>query len=139
MSKIPADHTDLLTGPICVAVATLRSDGQPQVTPMWCSYDGEHILVNTTMKNKKAQNLSARPMVTILATDPENPYRYLEVQGEVESISDEGAIEHANELTQLYMGKPRFYGDVAPAELEGNEPRVMIRIRPKRASTSPFT
>lgn len=134
-TTIPDDFNDLLARPIFVNVATVMPDGQPQLTVMWCSYDGQHILLNTTRGRQKEKNMSARPMVTILAIDPENPFRYLEVRGKVEEISEEGALEHANSLAQAYVGKPTYYGGVAPAEMEGTEARVLCKIKPTRVVT----
>ena len=39
-----------------VPLATLMGDGPPQVQPVWCSFDGTHILVNTA---KGRQNIDA--------------------------------------------------------------------------------
>ena len=47
MNKIPDKYRDLLDRPIVVSLATLMSDGPPQVQPVWCSFDGAHFLVNT--------------------------------------------------------------------------------------------
>jgi Pyridoxamine 5'-phosphate oxidase len=47
MNKIPDKYRDLLDRPIVVSLATLMSDGPPQVQPVWCSFDGTHTLVNT--------------------------------------------------------------------------------------------
>jgi len=44
---IPESHRALLDGPIVVSLATQMKSGQIQVQPVWCSYDGRHILVNT--------------------------------------------------------------------------------------------
>jgi PPOX class probable F420-dependent enzyme len=108
------------------------SDGQPQASVVWCNYDGTHVLVNTARGRQKEKNMRARPVATILALDPENPYRYLEVRGTVQVITEEGAVEHINQLAELYMNKPKFYGGVAPAELEGREVRVICKIKPTR-------
>jgi hypothetical protein len=44
MNKIPDKYRDLLDRPIVVSLATVMSDGPPQVQPVWCSFDGTHIL-----------------------------------------------------------------------------------------------
>lgn len=132
---IPASYKDLIEGPVIVSLATVMPDGQPQVTPVWCSYDGTHVKVNTARGRQKEKNMSARSMVTILAIDPKNPYRYLEVRGSVDEITEEGAMDHINTLAMLYMNKPKYYGGVAPAELEGKEVRVICNIKPKKVAT----
>jgi hypothetical protein len=76
--------------------------------------------------------MRARPLATILTMDPKNPYRYLEVRGTVEEITEEGGIEHINQLAQLYANAQKYYGDVAPAEQEGQETRIICKIKPIR-------
>jgi predicted pyridoxine 5'-phosphate oxidase superfamily flavin-nucleotide-binding protein len=53
MNKIPDKYRDLLDRPIVVSLATVMSDGPPQVQPVWCSFDGTHILVNTEKSRQK--------------------------------------------------------------------------------------
>ncbi len=132
---IPESHKDLIEGPVCVTLSTVLPDGQPQSSVVWCSYDDNHILVNTARGRMKEKNMRARPMATILAIDPQNPYRYLEMRGKVEEITEEGAIDHINQLAQLYINKPTYYGGAAPAEQEGKETRVVCKIKPIRVVT----
>ncbi len=49
MNKIPDKYRDLLDRPIVVSLATLMHDGSPQLQPVWCSFDGTHILVRNTV------------------------------------------------------------------------------------------
>lgn len=132
MATIPESHRDLLEEPVFVTLATLMPDGQPQCSVVWCTYNGTHVLVNTARGRQKAQNMEERPQATILAIDPENPYRYLEVRGTVDKVTEEGAMEHIDQEAQLYMDAPGYYGHVAPADQEGKETRVIFKIRPTR-------
>ena len=56
-------------------------DGSPQVTPLWASYDGEHVLVNAAKGRQKDLNMRARPRVAICMIDPDNTGRYLAIRG----------------------------------------------------------
>jgi hypothetical protein len=38
-------------------LATLMPDGSPQVTPMGCDLDGEHILVNSSKESRKDKSM----------------------------------------------------------------------------------
>ena len=105
-------------------------DGQPQASVIWCDYDGQHVLVNTARGRQKERNLSDRPMATILAIDPQNPYRYLEVRGRVAEATEKGAVASINNLAQQYTNKPNYYGDVAPAEQAEKETRILFKIEP---------
>jgi PPOX class probable F420-dependent enzyme len=133
MNKIPDKYRDLLDHPIVVSLATLMSDGTPQVQPVWCSYDGEHILVNTEKGRQKYRNLSRRRAATILAIDPGNDARWLEVRGTVAVETEEGANEHIDELARLYMGVDKY-----PFHQEGDV-RVIFKIEPVRVATMQTT
>ena len=132
-AKIPESHVDLLTGPVYVTMATVMPDGQPQLTVVWCTFDGTHVLVSTARGRQKEKNLLARPMATLLAVDPQSPFRYLEVRGSVE-ITEDGGMDLINELAMLYMNQPKYYGGVAPAELESQETRVVCKILPQKVN-----
>jgi len=127
---IPDSHKDLLERPIVVTLVTLMPDHQPQATPVWFSYDGSHILVNTARGRQKDHNMTERPQVTVLSVDPDNPYRYLEVRGVIDDSTEEGAVDHINFLSNRYRGRPNYYeGHEAQRE---RETRVIYRIRPVR-------
>jgi len=72
-------------------------------------------------------------MATLLAVDPQSPFRYLEVRGSVE-ITEDGAMDLINQLAMLYMNQPKYYGGVAPAELESQETRVVCKILPQKVN-----
>jgi PPOX class probable F420-dependent enzyme len=116
-----------------VSLATLMEDGQPQVQPVWCSFDGSHILINTEKHRQKHRNLTRRKLVTVLAVDPDNDSRWLEVRGAVEKVTEEGADEHIDELAKLYLGV-----DAYPFHQPGDV-RVIFRIAPKRVATMATT
>ncbi len=134
-SHIPESHLDLLDGPIIAALATLMPDGSIQVTPVWCSYDGTHVIVNATADRQKHKNMVARPNVTLMMFDPVNQFRYLEIRGVVEEITAEGGGESMNELSLLYTGKPKRYGIEAPTRdvLE----RLLYKFRPMHVNYNP--
>ena len=122
-ATIPDTHKDLLDGAIYVQMATYMKDGSIQVNPVWCSYDGQHILINSALGRVKDKNLRANPTITILAMDPENPYRWLEVRGTVAEITEKGADEHIDELAELYLNQRPY-----PFRQEG-EVRVIYKIK----------
>ncbi|MCL4720574.1 MAG: PPOX class F420-dependent oxidoreductase [Gammaproteobacteria bacterium] len=129
MTTIPDKYRDLLDRPIVVSLATLMSDGTPQVQPVWCSYDGRHILVNTEMGRQKYRNLSRRRVATILAVDPDDDSRWLEVRGTVAEETEAGADAHIDALARLYLGVDRY-----PYHQPGDR-RVLFRIAPRRIAT----
>ena len=134
---IPDDLRDLLDAPIVAALATLLADGQPQVTPVWCSYDGTHVIVNATADRQKHRNMAARPRVTLMVVDPEDQFRYLEIRGVVDEITPEGGGESMDALSLLYTGKHKRYGIEAPPCEESE--RMLYKITPVRVSFNPLT
>lgn len=134
-ATIPEAYKPLIEGPVVVVLASVTPEGEAHASPVWCSTEGEYILVNTTKGRQKAKNFEANPDVSIVALDPENPYRYVEVRGKVEEMIEEGGLDHINQLAQLYVNEPKYYGGVAPAEMEGQETRIICKIRPSKVVT----
>lgn len=132
-ATIPESHLDLLTGPVLVALATVMADGQPHVTPVWTTYDGMHVIVNTVRGRQKEVNMARNPRVTIMALDPQDRYRYIQVQGVVDEVTEEGAVDSIEELSQLYTGE-RYYGGTAPASRARSETRVLYKVKPTRVT-----
>ncbi|MBN1285033.1 MAG: PPOX class F420-dependent oxidoreductase [Anaerolineae bacterium] len=133
-AKIPDSHQDLLEGPVYAVVTTIMPDGQPQSSVVWASYDGEYVLFNTARGRQKDKNLQNNPKVSLLAIDTNQPFRWIEVRGTVE-MTEEGGLDHINQLAKLYAGVDKYYGGVAPAELKGKETRVVCKITPTRVVT----
>ncbi len=132
MVKIPETHRDLIDGPFIVALTTLQPDGQPQITPVWCNREGNYILTNTMKGFRKERNIRANPCVNLLAYDPRNPLRNIEIRGRVVELTEEGALDHLDELTRLYLGRPdaKFFGDSVSADLQSRYTPVKIKIAP---------
>ena len=126
--KIPEDFKDLLERPIVVTLVTIMPGGGPQASMVWFSYDGEHIWVNTARGRRKDKNMTERPQVSILSVDPDNAYRYLEVRGVVDEVTEEGALEHINSLSARYFGRDDFYATTP--QNKGKETRVIYKIKP---------
>jgi len=127
MNTVPESHLDLFEKRAFAQLGTVDEDGMPQVTPVWVAYDGTHILINSARGRKKDRNLRDRPSVAMSIPDPENPYRYLGIQGIVSEITEEGSEEMINDLSHKYFG--RDYQYVA------GEVRVIYKIKPTNVWT----
>jgi len=126
---IPEKYADLLEKPAFGNLGTLMPDGSPQVTPVWVDFDGKHVLVNSAKGRLKDKNMRRDPRVSVSLQDPANPYRYLEIRGKVVDITEKGADDHINKMSQKYLGKP-----VYPYRQPG-EVRVLYKIEPKKVSS----
>ena len=122
---IPQEYSDLFEKRTFASLATLMPEGSPQVTPVWCDFDGTHILINTAKGRQKHRNLSRDPRVALAMMDPDNPYRYLEVRGEVEAMTEEGAWDHAHKMAKKYLDQDK-YPYAQPGEV-----RLLIKIKPQ--------
>src|SRR6516164_799338 len=81
--KIPLSHRDLLEAPIPVALATVGPTGHPQVTAIWAFVDGDTVVTSIAGARQKLKNLRHRPLAAVFVVDPANPYRILEIRGDV--------------------------------------------------------
>jgi PPOX class probable F420-dependent enzyme len=126
MADIPDTYRDLFTKKAFAHLATVGGTGQPQVTPVWCDFDGTHVRINTAKGRTKERNVRANPRVALSIQDPDNPYRYLQVRGRVVEMTEHGADGHIDALAKKYLDQDRY-----PYRRPG-EVRVMVKILPER-------
>ena len=107
------------------ALTTLLPGGHPQTQVMWVDASEQHLLINTEVHRQKFRNVERDSRVTVTIWDKEDPYRFVEVRGEVvEKVKGQEAREHIDELSQKYRGKPYQ----TPIRSE----RVVFRIAPSQ-------
>jgi PPOX class probable F420-dependent enzyme len=128
-TTIPESFKDLFNKVAFAHLATVMADGRPQVTPVWFSFDGTHFWVNSAKGRLKDKNMRRNKYVALSIQDPDNPYRYLAIQGEVAEITENGADAHIDALAKHYLGKDE-YPFRAPGEV-----RVIYKIGPQKIST----
>ena len=117
---------ELARGHNFAALTTLLPSGHPQTQVMWVDANEQHLLVNTEVHRQKFRNVEHDPRVTIMIWDKEDPYRFVEVRGEVvEKVKGPEARKHIDELSQKYRGTPY-------PQTRIRSERVMLRIAPLR-------
>lgn len=129
MVAIPEEFRDILDKKTFVHLATNMSDGRPQVSPVWVDTEGDRIVVNSAKGRVKDNNMRNDERVALSATDPDNPYRALMIQGRIAKITEEGADEHIDRLAKKYLDEDK-YPFRAP-----NEVRVKYYIEPLKVAT----
>ncbi|MFB6284037.1 MAG: PPOX class F420-dependent oxidoreductase [Halobacteria archaeon] len=130
--SIPDGFMDLFERESLAVVGTVSPDGIPHLTPVWIDYDGEkdRLLINTTDNRRKVKNVLNNPRVGICVLDPETPYRYLSIQGDVDGVRKQGAMEHIDEMAARYMDVEEYPNkDVEEGE------RVVLEIRSDNVMT----
>jgi PPOX class probable F420-dependent enzyme len=133
---IPETHKDLVEKPVYVTLTTVLPDGQPQSSIVWWDSEDDYIIVNTARGRQKEKDMARNPKVTILAMDPTNPYRWMEVRGVVEEMTEEGGAEGIEKLSWKYQNQ-KYYGGYAPEERRNQETRVRVKIRPTKVVAFP--
>jgi PPOX class probable F420-dependent enzyme len=106
-------------------LALVKTDGTPQVTPVWFDFDGTHFIFNTARGRVKDKILKKHPIVAFAIPDPANPYRYLQVSGRVVVETEEGAADEIADLAEKYHGKREY-------PLPPGQVRVTYKVLPER-------
>jgi PPOX class probable F420-dependent enzyme len=115
---------ELARGGAFATLSTLLSSGAPAAQVMWIDCDDECLLINTEVHRRKFRSMQRDPRVTVCMWQRDDPYRYVEVRGQViEFVHGEPARRHIDVLAERYFGRP-----YDPAEIESE--RVIARIRP---------
>jgi PPOX class probable F420-dependent enzyme len=125
---IPQKYLDLFQKKAFASLATLMPDGRPQVTPVWVDFDGSHVIVNTAKGRRKDLNMRANPRVSLAIMDPDNPYRYVEIRGQVADITESGADAHIDKMAKKYLGVDK-YPYAQPGEV-----RAIYKVKPEHTT-----
>ncbi len=129
---IPDGLAALLRRPSPCLVTTLMADGSPHTTQTWVGTDGDLVLVNTVRGFQKLRNVERDPRVALAVLDPDDPMTYWSLQGTVVEITEAGARDGIEELSQKYTGGPYpNYGG-------RDQTRVWLRIRVDRLLHRPW-
>jgi PPOX class probable F420-dependent enzyme len=122
--SVPSSHRDLLQAPIPVALATVGPTGYPQVTAVWVIVEGDTIVTSLVEARQKLKNLRAHPQATVFVIDPTNPYRTLEVRGDVAIVPDPELATLVKVLEAYGTDLASFQGPL--------EDRVTVTLTPTR-------
>ena len=120
------DVKQLIGGPNFAHLASLMSDGSPQVAPVWVDLERDTILVGTGEGSLKAKNTrrDARVALSVIAMD--NPYREAQIRGRVVERRPDADFRIMDRISHKYTGKPFPFRD-KPAQ------RVVLVIAVERA------
>ena len=127
-TPLPDGLLDLLRRPSPCFVATLMSDGSPQLTETWVTTDGEHVVINIVDGSQKIRNLARDRRVAVNIVDPDDVFSYWAVRGRVIDTTTDGGAESIEEISQKYLGMPypNFTGKP--------ETRVLVTIEADRVT-----
>ena len=123
MTAIPPSHQDLLTRALICEFATVRPDGDPAVTPMWFSWDGELLRFSHTTYRRKLRNIEHNPHVAVVVVDPLETERYVQLRGTVEEVVPDPSGAFFVELATRY-------GEQNATPPADSADRVVLVVRP---------
>jgi len=124
--QIPQKYLDLFERKSLAFLAVHLNGDDLMVNPVWCDWDGEHILINSAEGRVKDRMMRDHRQVAMCIADPDNAFRYLEVRGTVTEISSQGGSEHIDKLAKRYLGVDKY-----PYRKPGDV-RVIYRVRPDK-------
>jgi PPOX class probable F420-dependent enzyme len=127
-SMIPSGYEDLLASTALADIATIGPQGEPQVNPVWFSWDDTHVRFSQTKTRQKLHNLQRDPRIALSIVDPANPYRYLEIRGHVVDVEEDPNLDFINSMAKKYLGQDKY-----PWHRPGDE-RVVIVVEPERTT-----
>ena len=76
--------------------------------PVWFDWDGEHIKISQTKARQRYRNMNREPQIALSLVDPENPYQYLEIRGEVTRIDEDPNLDFINSMAKKYLGMDKY-------------------------------
>lgn len=137
IDELAAEHRGLLDGPVTAVLATTKANGRAQLTPVWVNHDGTHLFLNSVRDRVKDRNLRARPDLTLLLLNPENPYHWLSIEGTVVDITDEDDAERGHLATDSIDAMAKLYLGTSPYPLRDpkGEVRVLYKVQPTKIIT----
>lgn len=128
MSVVPEQYKDILNSKAAAHIATMGPDKEPQSSPVWFGWDGEHVLFSLTKKRQKYHNLKRDPHIALSITDPKHLERYIEIRGTAERIDEDPNLDFINSMAKKYLGLDKY-----PWHQPGDE-RVVVVVKPEHTT-----
>jgi len=123
---IPEGFEQLLEIPVAT-LTTIGPSGYPQSSAVWFLPEDGAIKVSLLDINQKVANAKANPKGTYLFVDAANPYKTLELRGDLSVEVDEGVAFLRRQLAK-YGTTPEEFG-------RGLDGRVVLTLTPNRVRT----
>lgn len=120
------DVVKLLEDKNLAFVATIMSNGYPQITPTWIDLVDNTILINTAEGRVKQKNLLRDPRIAISIVDRNNQYNMVTIRGKVIEQTTQGADEHIDRMAKKYLGVDKY-----PFRIP-SEKRILLKITPEK-------
>ncbi len=132
---ISSDVKAFIGEPHVAALATIRPDGRPHVTPVWYDFDGDEFTVATFRTAQKLKNVSHKGFAALTVFTPDAPYRNVIVEGTARVGSPLDNVWRER-LAVRYLGERagRMY-----VQETADWDVIAIHIRPTRWTSTGFS
>jgi len=108
-------------------IATIRSDGMPQMTNVAQAFLDGQIEISTREPSAKVRNLRRDPRCTLIILSDESWYQYVTVYGRAEIIDLPAARPELRRIYETAAGKPhQDWAEFDRAMID--EQRVVLRV-----------
>jgi PPOX class probable F420-dependent enzyme len=126
----PEVHAFLLEGTRTAKLGYVSPSGRVLVAPVWYIVEGDELIFNTGKDTAKGRSLARDPRVTVCVDLEEEPYGFVQVQGNAELSEDPAELlRTATVIAARYVGPDRAeeFGrrNGVPGEL-------VVRVRPTK-------
>ena len=131
---LPPEVEEFVRRANVAALATVRPDGRPHVTPVWYDFDGQEFTVSSFRGTQKLTNVSHKGFASLCIYTQELPYRSVIVQGTARVGSPIDSVWRER-VASRYLGDAagrRYVHDTADWDV------VAIHIRPIKWTTEGF-
>jgi PPOX class probable F420-dependent enzyme len=121
-----------LAYPHYAILATISTDGTPQLTTVWFGLEDNAIIMSVESDSLKARNIKRDPRVAVSVP---HGGRYVVVKGRAEFNPDQDQAEAQADLEKLGH---RYYGPIEgknQVESFGKKHRITIRIMPEKITS----
>jgi PPOX class probable F420-dependent enzyme len=126
MAELSDKARKLFEDPNILFVATVNSDGSPQVTPVWTHVEDDRVTFNTAKGRVKERNMRRDPRIGLSITARDNPMEKVDLAGRVvEMIEGEEAEAQIDDLAEKYIGQ-------CPYPWRQGEERIKVVVEPVR-------
>ena len=126
MAELTDKARRLLEEPNLLFVATVNTDGSPQVTPVWTHVDNGNITFNTARGRVKERNMRRDPRIGLSIASRENSMEKVDISGRVvEMIDGDEAEAQIDDLSEKYIGQ-------RPYPWRRGEERIKVIVEPVR-------
>ena len=113
-------------------LATSRSDGRPQLSPITCTVDDAgRVLISTRETALKTKNLRQRPQASLCVFTDNFFGEWVQVEGDAEIISLPGAMDLLVDYYRRISGEHPDWDDYRAAMVR--DQRVIVRVTITRA------